>query len=156
MSKHDDPYCPRSRLSWRLLALQAALLLALVAVVVGALCASGFALAERDEDRVIDIVQGALGRNADGGLTLRSTPDLKQLRAETPDLWFLVRDRQGHSLVEGTVPAEFAAIGRELLESEMPLPRPIRLMGLTLSSLEGVEKGSRREKAARSAQLSLL
>lgn len=111
MSKHDDPYCLRSRLSWRLLALQAALLLALVAVVVGALCASGFALAERDEDRVIDIVQGALGRNADGGLTLRSTPDLKQLRAETPDLWFLVRDRQGHSLVEGTVPAEFAAIG---------------------------------------------
>jgi signal transduction histidine kinase len=68
-------------------------------------------LAERDEDRVIDVVQHALARNADGDLTLRSTPDLKQLRAETPDLWFLVRDRQGHSLVEGTVPAEFAAIG---------------------------------------------
>ena len=111
MSKHNDPYCLRSRLSWRLLALQAALLLALVAVVVGALCASGFVLAERDEDRVIDVVQHALARNADGDLTLRPTPDLKQLRAETPDLWFLVRDRQGHSLVEGTVPAEFAAIG---------------------------------------------
>ena len=52
--------------------------------------------------------------------------------------------------------AEFAALGRELLEAELPLPRPIRLMGLTLSSLEGVEKGSRREKAARAAQLSLL
>ncbi|WP_234684017.1 sensor histidine kinase [Bradyrhizobium monzae] len=111
MSRHDEPYCLRSRLSWRLLALQAALLLALVAVVVGALCASGFVLAERDEDRVIDVVQHALARNADGDLTLRSTPNLKQLRAETPDLWFLVRDRQGHSLVEGTVPAEFAAIG---------------------------------------------
>ena len=111
MSRHDDPYCLRSRLSWRLLALQAVLLLALVAVVVGALCASGFALAERDEDRVIDVVQHALARNTDGELTLRSTPDLKQLRAETPDLWFLVRDRQGHSLTEGAVPAEFAAIG---------------------------------------------
>lgn len=111
MSKHDDPYCLRSRLSWRLLALQAALLLALVAVVVGALCASGFVLAERDEDRVIDVVQRALARSVDGDLTLRSTPDLKQLRAETPDLWFLVRDRQGHSLTEGAVPAEFAAIG---------------------------------------------
>ena len=111
MSKHDDPYCLRSRLSWRLLALQAALLLALVAVVVGALCASGFVLAERDEDRVIDVVQHALARNADGDLILRPTPDLKQLRAETPDLWFLVRDRQGHSLTEGAVPAEFAAIG---------------------------------------------
>lgn len=114
MSRHDDPYCLRSRLSWRLLALQAALLLALVAVVVGALCASGFVLADRDEDRVIDVVQRALARNAEGDLTLRSTPDLKQLRAETPDLWFLVRDRQGHSLTEGAVPAEFAAIGSGL------------------------------------------
>jgi signal transduction histidine kinase len=111
MSKHDDPYCLRSRLSWRLLSLQAALLLALVAVVVGALCASGFVIADRDEDRVIDVVQRALARDAEGGLTLRTTPELKQLRGETPDLWFLVRDRQGHSLSEGAVPAEFAAIG---------------------------------------------
>ncbi|MBW7966436.1 HAMP domain-containing sensor histidine kinase [Bradyrhizobium sp. BR 10261] len=114
MSRHDDPYCLRSRLSWRLLALQAALLLALVGVIVGALCASGFVLAERDEDRVIDVVQRALARDAVGGLILRSTPDLTQLRSETPDLWFLVRDRQGHSLTEGAVPAEFAAIGSGL------------------------------------------
>lgn len=111
MSKHNDPYCLRSRLSWRLLSLQAALLLALVAVVVGALCASGFVLADRDEDRVIDVVRRALARDAQGGLTLRTTPELKQLRGETTDLWFLVRDRQGHSLREGDVPAEFAAIG---------------------------------------------
>ena len=111
MSRHDDPYCLRSRLSWRLLSLQAVLLLALVAVVVGALCASGLVLAERDEDRVIDVVQHALTRDAQGGLTVRPTPELKQLRTETPDLWFLVRDRQGHSLAEGAVPAEFAAIG---------------------------------------------
>ncbi|MDA9410033.1 MULTISPECIES: sensor histidine kinase [unclassified Bradyrhizobium] len=114
MSRHDDPYCLRSRLSWRLLALQAALLLALVGVIVGALCASGFVLAERDEDRVIDVVQRALARDAAGGLILRSTPDLTQLRSETPDLWFLVRDRQGHSLTEGAVPAEFATIGSGL------------------------------------------
>lgn len=114
MSKHDDPYCLRSRLSWRLLSLQAALLLALVAVVVGALCASGFVLAERDEDHVIDVVQRALTRDAQGALALRPTAELKQLRSETPDLWFLVRDRQGGSLSEGTVPAEFAAIGGSL------------------------------------------
>ncbi|AWM07770.1 sensor histidine kinase [Bradyrhizobium symbiodeficiens] len=111
MSRHDDPYCLRSRLSWRLLWLQAALLVALVAVVVGALCASGFVLAERDEDRVIDVVQRALARDGQGSLTLRSTAELKQLRSETPDLWFLVRDRQGQSLTEGAAPAEFAAIG---------------------------------------------
>ncbi|MGY8711409.1 HAMP domain-containing sensor histidine kinase [Bradyrhizobium sp. 18BD] len=114
MSKHDDPYCLRSRLSWRLLSLQAAILIALVAVVLAGLCASGFVLAERDEDRVIDVVQGALARDAQGGLMLRQTGELKQLRGETPDLWFLVRDKQGHSLSEGAVPAEFAAIGNGL------------------------------------------
>ncbi|MBR0817733.1 HAMP domain-containing sensor histidine kinase [Bradyrhizobium liaoningense] len=114
MSKHDDPYCLRSRLSWRLLSLQAAILIALVAVVLAGLCASGFVLAERDEDRVIDVVQRALARDAQGGLILRQTSELKQLRGETPDLWFLVRDKQGHSLSEGTVPAEFAAIGNGL------------------------------------------
>lgn len=114
MSKHDDPYCLRSRLSWRLLWLQAAILVALVAVVLAGLCASGFVLAERDEDRVIDVVRRALTRDAQGGLTLRPTAELQQLRSETPDLWFLVRDRQGRSLSEGTVPAEFAAIGSGL------------------------------------------
>lgn len=111
MSKHDDPYCLRSRLSWRLLSLQAAILVALIAIVLAGLCASGFVLAERDEDRVIDVVQRALTRDAQGGLALRPTAELKQLRSETPDLWFLVRDRLGRSLSEGSVPAEFAAIG---------------------------------------------
>nr|WP_249815224.1 MULTISPECIES: HAMP domain-containing sensor histidine kinase [unclassified Bradyrhizobium] len=104
----------RSRLSWRLLSLQAALLVALVVVIIGALCASGFVLVQRDEDRVVEIVQRALARDAQGGLTLRPTAELKQLREETPDLWLLVRDRQGHSLSEGSVPAEFAGIGGAL------------------------------------------
>lgn len=48
---------------------------------------------------------------------------------------------------------EFAKLARALLEAELPLPMPIRLMGLTLSGLEGVED----EKPARDeAQLSLL
>ncbi|MCK1709975.1 MULTISPECIES: HAMP domain-containing sensor histidine kinase [unclassified Bradyrhizobium] len=114
MSRHADPYYLRSRLSWRLLSLQAALLVALVVVIIGALCASGFVLVQRDEDRVVEIVQRALARDAQGGLTLRPTAELKQLREETPDLWLLVRDRQGHSLSEGSVPAEFAGIGGAL------------------------------------------
>jgi len=49
--------------------------------------------------------------------------------------------------------AEFAQIARGLLEAELPLPRPIRLMGLTLSALEGAEA----ERPARDeAQLRLL
>ncbi|APG11695.1 two-component sensor histidine kinase [Bradyrhizobium japonicum] len=114
MSRHADPYCLRSRLSWRLLSLQAALFVALVVVIIGALCATGFVLVQRDEDRVIDVVQSALARDAAGGLTLRPTAELKALREEAPDLWLLVRDRQGHSLSEGPVPAEFAGIGGAL------------------------------------------
>ncbi|MBU2588461.1 MAG: DNA polymerase IV [Alphaproteobacteria bacterium] len=48
---------------------------------------------------------------------------------------------------------EFAALARGLLAAELPLPQPIRLMGLTLGNLEGAEES----KAPRDeAQLSLL
>jgi DNA polymerase-4 len=48
---------------------------------------------------------------------------------------------------------EFAQAARALLEAELPLPKPIRLMGLTLSGLEGAED----EKPPRDeAQLRLL
>ena len=47
---------------------------------------------------------------------------------------------------------EFARIARALLDEQLPLPLPIRLMGLTLSSLEGKEDEPPRDDA----QLSLL
>jgi DNA polymerase-4 len=48
---------------------------------------------------------------------------------------------------------EFARVARALLEAELPLPQPIRLMGLTLGNLEGAED----DKPPRDvAQLSLL
>jgi len=52
-----------------------------------------------------------------------------------------------------TSEAQFAQMGRALLEAELPLPRPIRLMGLTLSNLEGADEA---KPAAGDAQLSLL
>ena len=48
--------------------------------------------------------------------------------------------------------AEFARTARALLDEQLPLPMPIRLMGLTLSSLEGEQDEPPREDA----QLSLL
>ncbi|MHC2438136.1 sensor histidine kinase [Bradyrhizobium sp. USDA 4451] len=114
MSETADHYCLRSKLSWWLVTLQAALLALLVILLIAGLCASGILLVPRDEDHVIGIVQGALARDPQGGLMLRPTPDLKELRENTPDLWFVVRDRQGHSLSEGAVPNEFARIGDAL------------------------------------------
>ena len=74
----------------------------------------GFLLVNRDEERIIDVVQAAVARNAQGELVLRSTDDLNKLRAEFPDLWFAVRDRDGHTLTEGDVPPDFARIGNAL------------------------------------------
>jgi DNA polymerase-4 len=53
--------------------------------------------------------------------------------------------------VEGK--AEFARLAREILDEALPLPMPVRLMGLTLSNLEG-EEGD--ERPPDTAQLSLL
>ncbi|MGY3527339.1 sensor histidine kinase [Bradyrhizobium sp. USDA 4452] len=114
MSEAADHYCLRSKLSWWLVTMQAALLAMLIVCLIGALCATGFLIVPRDEDHVISIVQGAIGRDGEGNLALRATAELKQLRENTPDLWFLVRDRQGHSLSEGVVPPEFARIGDAL------------------------------------------
>jgi len=49
---------------------------------------------------------------------------------------------------------EFGKLARALLEAELPLRGPIRLMGLTLSGLEGAETSAR--EAIDTAQLSLL
>ncbi len=48
---------------------------------------------------------------------------------------------------------EFRSLGRSLLEDLMPLPQPVRLMGLTLSNLESDEE---KAKVTDDAQLSLL
>jgi len=114
MSETVEHYCLRSELRWRLVALQAGMLVGLIVLVIGALWASGLPVIEHDEDRVMDVVQSALGRDTEGNLALRPTAELKQLREAAPDLWFLVRDRQGHTLTEGNVPGEFTRIGDAL------------------------------------------
>ncbi len=50
----------------------------------------------------------------------------------------------------------FARIAREILEKEMPLPMPIRLMGLTLGNLDTPDNGRPANPPRDDAQLSLL
>lgn len=52
--------------------------------------------------------------------------------------------------------AEFARIARAILESEIPLHMPIRLMGLTLGNLDGEHGNGRKRPAHGDTQLSLL
>ena len=98
----------------RLLALQAAMLATLCVLIVGGLYWTGSLLTLESEDQVIRILQDALGRGAEGGLVLRTTPELVTLKKKAPGLWFSIRDHAGHSLTEGAIPPEFGRIGREI------------------------------------------
>ncbi|QUL37867.1 DNA polymerase IV [Erythrobacter sp. JK5] len=105
---------------------------------------SGAQLRETLEN-IIDIVweriENAKARGRTVTLKMKFTDFQIMTRAKSVTHW--VEDK-----------AEFGRLGRELLEEALPLPMPIRLMGLTLSNLDHGEE----EDAPKTddAQLSLL
>lgn len=104
----------RWRLVRRLVGLQAAMLALLVLVVIAALWGAGHLIALESEDDTIDALQGAITRDGNGDISVRDTPTLARRRAQAPNFWFLVRDREGHSVLQGRVPLEYANIGDAL------------------------------------------
>lgn len=106
---------PRSlkwRLVGRLVILQAIALTTLILLFmlgVAILWRSGVLNSEY-EGSTIDAIRDSVGRDANGELILRSTPELAILRSEVSDLWFIIRDEQGHRLSEGTVPDQFKPV----------------------------------------------
>ncbi|MEO9624471.1 MAG: DNA polymerase IV [Qipengyuania citrea] len=105
---------------------------------------SGGELRETLED-IIDIVWTSIERAEARGRTvtlkLKYTDFQIFSRAKTVDVAIAEK-------------AQFAALARALLEEVLPLPMPIRLMGLTLSKLE--QRGGETQSARPDAQLSLL
>ena len=105
---------------------------------------SGAALRETLEN-IIDIVweriEGAGARGRTVTLKLKFTDFQIMTRAKSVPHWVESKD-------------EFARTGRALLDEALPLPMPIRLMGLTLSNLDRGDAGS--EPKRDDAQLSLL
>lgn len=105
---------------------------------------SGAALRETLEN-TIEYVWESIERTKARGRTVtlkvKFTDFQTMTRSKSVTHWIETRD-------------EFAQISRALLEEALPLPMPIRLMGLTLSNLEGAQDAAsdRREDA----QLSLL
>ena len=95
-------------------------------------------------DGIVEIVWDSIERTQAKGRTVT-------LKMKYTDFQISTRARSLQQPVAGK--AEFARIARALLDEALPLPLPIRLMGLTLSNLEG----ARGEKAPLdTAQLSLL
>ncbi|MEQ1543256.1 MAG: DNA polymerase IV, partial [Novosphingobium sp.] len=75
------------------------------------------------------------------------------LKLKHADFTGLTRARSLPRPVTGRT--EFAALGHALLDEVLPLAQPVRLMGLTLSQLEGEDEASP-APAGGDAQLSLL
>ncbi|AOG01699.1 HAMP domain protein [Blastomonas sp. RAC04] len=65
------------------------------------------------DEQIIPVIARAIERDENGQLTVEMTPELAQLRAETPQLWFLAEDDTGRSVSFGPVPRHYdSLIGR--------------------------------------------
>ena len=105
---------------------------------------SGPALRETLEN-IIEIVWESIERTQARGRTIT-------LKMKYIDFQIMTRAKSLPQPVSDK--AEFARIARTLLDEVLPLPQPIRLMGLTLSNLERRDKAEERPRD--DAQLSLL
>ena len=98
-------------------------------------------------DRIVDIVWERIDGKQARGRTV--TLKLKYI-----DFQIATRARSLAQAVGDK--AEFAAIGHAILEENLPLPMPIRLMGLTLSNLDRDGDGEEDRRPRKDGQLSLL
>lgn len=110
---------PRS-LQWvlvrRLILLQAAMLLVFLGLLTLVLFIAQPRLLVDNEEAAV-VVGEALSRDGNGRLVLRETEELNNFRRTFPNLWFVVRDRNGQELRQGNVPPVYAGGGDGLLES---------------------------------------
>ncbi len=97
-------------------------------------------------ERIIDIVWERIERAQAKGRTVT-------LKMKYNDFTLQTRAQSVAQLVEDK--ETFAQLSRALLEEELPLPRPIRLMGLTLSNLERDGDEESRRKESKTGQLAL-
>jgi two-component system, OmpR family, sensor histidine kinase TctE len=62
------------------------------------------------DEQIVPVFAQAVERDAAGGLSVVMTPELADLRAQTPDLWFVAEDDAGASVVFGSVPEHYASL----------------------------------------------
>jgi DNA polymerase-4 len=97
-------------------------------------------------ERIIDIVWERIADKQARGRTVT-------LKLKFNDFTLITRARSLPRAVAGR--DEFAALSRALLEDQLPLPMPIRLLGLTLSALERAKEETVEEQSQPVGQLAL-
>jgi len=94
----------RSGLTWRMVGMQALVVLAFVGVASVAILRLTSADQGLDEDILYDI-SASISRSQSGELLLSPSDDLRELIADYPGLWFHAEDASGAVLREGEFPA---------------------------------------------------
>jgi signal transduction histidine kinase len=65
------------------------------------------------DEQIIPVIAQAIERDETGELQVAMTPELAELRSQTPHLWFVAEDDSGRSVSFGPVPRHYASlIGR--------------------------------------------
>ncbi len=62
------------------------------------------------DEQIIPVIAGAITRDETGQLSVEMTPELADLRAGTPQLWFVAQDDFGRSVSFGSVPQHYASL----------------------------------------------
>ena len=100
----------RWQLIWSLILLQVVVGLLVMGGFIGLAWVLGRVVDETGEETV-RVIRDAVVRADDGVLALAPTPEFEQLRGNAgAGLWFIVRDAQGHQLVQGEVPERYLGL----------------------------------------------
>ena len=76
----------------------------LVLVVIAALWGAGHLVSLESEDDTIDALREAIVRDTNGDISVRDTLALAKRRQQAPNFWFVIGDREEHTVSERQVP----------------------------------------------------
>lgn len=62
------------------------------------------------DEQIIPVIAGAIKRDEAGQLSVEMNPELADLQAATPQLWFVAQDDAGRSVSFGSVPQHYASL----------------------------------------------
>jgi two-component system sensor histidine kinase TctE len=62
------------------------------------------------DEQMIPVIAAAIERDESGQLQIAKTPELAELRAKAPQLWFVAEDDSGRSVSFGSVPGHYASL----------------------------------------------
>jgi len=107
------PHSLRRRLAWRLVLLQA-ITLSLASAILTILILQLNPGEQLVDSSLAEAIAAAMQRGPDGELLLGPNADLARYRAESPTVWMIVTDDQGHTFEDGPVPAAYGEMASSL------------------------------------------